>query len=233
MALHSYGTNPQTWFSWLAGRLSPAGRVLEVGAGTGELWRHLDHGGVDLTLVDSSPAMCDRLAGVAGASVHRCDAGALPFADGSFDMVIANHMLYHVDDPAAVLREFARVSRPGGRLAVATNGGGHMREITELGTRIGRPDIMLGRSVSDFTAESGPGLVAAAFQDVRVEEFPGDLAVPDAGPVLAYLGSMALSPLSDGELAAARAIVEERIAADGVFRVRKHTVLITAAAGRG
>ncbi|MDX5456788.1 hypothetical protein ACGFI5_05455 [Micromonospora tulbaghiae] len=39
IALHSYGTNPQSWYAWLGERLPLSGDVLEVGAGTGELWR--------------------------------------------------------------------------------------------------------------------------------------------------------------------------------------------------
>ena len=70
--------------------------------------------GARLTLVDSSPAMCAQLREIPGAQVEQCDAAALPFADASFDAVIANHMLYHVDDPAAVVHEFDRVLRPGG-----------------------------------------------------------------------------------------------------------------------
>lgn len=225
MAVHAYGTNPQDWFSWLGERLPLSGRVLEVGAGTGELWRRVPHDGLELTLTDFSPAMCARLAAVPGARVRRCDAGALPFADGSFDTIIANHMLYHVDDPAAVLRELARVLRPGGRIAVATNGQAHMAELRDVGTRIGRPGLIARR---DFTAENGPGLLAAAFQGVRVEEYPADLAVPEVAPILAYLSSMADEPLTAAQVAAVREIVSGRIAAEGVFRVRKHTVLMTA-----
>ncbi|MEU4238452.1 methyltransferase domain-containing protein [Actinoplanes sp. NPDC026619] len=225
MAIHAYGTNPQDWFSWLGERLPLAGRVLEVGAGTGELWRRVRHDGLELTLTDFSAAMCARLASVPGARVRRCVAGALPFVDGSFDTVVANHMLYHVDDPAAALRELARVLRPGGRIAVATNGLAHMTELRELGTRIGRPDLIAWRG---FTAGNGPGLIAAAFSGVRVEEYPADLAVPSVAPILAYLGSMADEPLTEAQVAAVEGIVAERIAADGVFRVRKHTVLMTA-----
>ncbi|GIM94866.1 class I SAM-dependent methyltransferase [Paractinoplanes toevensis] len=228
MALHEFGTNPRDWYSWLASRLPRAGRVLEVGAGTGELWRRLGHDGLDLTVTDFSPAMCARLADLPGVPVRRCDAGALPFRDGGFDAVIANHMLYHVDDPAAVLRELARVSRPGGRLAVATNGPGHMAEIADLGTAIGRPDIMARRGQSDFSAESGPALVAEAFRDVRVERYPGDLAVPGVAPVVDYLRSMTREPLTADQVAAVGEIVSARIAAEGVLRVRKHVVLITA-----
>jgi SAM-dependent methyltransferase len=231
MALHAYGTNPQSWFSWLAARLPLSGDVLEVGAGTGELWRHVELAGLRLTLTDFSPAMCALLRSVPGAEVRECDASDLPFADGSFDAVIANHMLYHVDDPAAALASFARVLRPGGRLAVATNGGSHMAELTSLVVSAGRPDLALWRHQRDFRAETGPAQVARFFGSVAVDEYPGDLDVPVAEPVLAYLDSMADPPLTAGQRAGVERVVRDRIAAEGGFRIRKHTVLITAIRG--
>ena len=100
-----------------------------------------------------------------------------------------------------------------------------MAELRELGALIGRPGLVALRG---FTAENGPALMAAAFDDVRVEQYPGDLAVPAPEPILAYLISMADEPLAPSQVACVRAAVESRIAADGVFRVRKHTVLMTA-----
>jgi SAM-dependent methyltransferase len=165
IALHAYGTNPQDWFSWLDERLPLAGDVLEVGAGTGKLWTHVDHigRGLSLTLTDFSPAMCDQLRTIPGAHVQQCDATDLPFPDASFDTVIANHMLYHLDDPATALREFARVLRPGGRLAIATNGSDHLDELNTIGPAIGRPELRLGAHNNDFTAETGPTYVARHF----------------------------------------------------------------------
>lgn len=228
IALHSYGTNPQDWFSWLDERLPLAGDVLEVGAGTGALWSRVEHRarGLRLTLTDFSAAMCARLRAVPGAQVWCCSATALPFADASFDTVVANHMLYHLDDPDAGLREFARVLRPGGRLAVATNGSDHIEEITALAAAVGRARMTPG--LSDFTAETGPGRVARYFTGVDCERYPCHLVVPTVEPVLDYLASLSAEPLTSAQRSAARDLVQARIDADGGFRVRKHSVLITA-----
>ncbi|WP_327000055.1 class I SAM-dependent methyltransferase [Dactylosporangium sp. NBC_01737] len=228
IALHGYGTNPQDWFSWLAGRLPAAGHVLEAGAGTGVLWTHVDHAGLDLTLTDFSPAMCAQLRTVPGARVVRCDATALPFPDATFDTVIANHMLYHLDDPSAALREFARVLRRGGRLAVATNGTDHLRELGTIGPAIGRPGLTFGATNNDFTAETGPAYVARCFSGVTVERYPCDLDVPAAEPIVAYVDSMADEPLTPQQRAAARTLIQSRIDAAGSYHIRKHSVLITA-----
>lgn len=93
LAILEYDTAPQRWHVWLGDRLPVKGKVLECGAGTGELWKHVDHSEAKLTLTDFSSAMCDRLREmkIPGAEVRQCDASKLPFADATFDTVIANH----------------------------------------------------------------------------------------------------------------------------------------------
>ncbi|GLY07129.1 class I SAM-dependent methyltransferase [Actinoplanes sp. NBRC 101535] len=228
IALHRYGTNPQGWYSWLHERLPLDGDVLEVGAGTGKLWSHAGPREIRLTLTDFSPAMCEQLRSVPGAVVHRCDATSLPFAAGSYDGVIANHMLYHLDDPDAGLREFARVLRPGGRVAVAVNGRGHLAELTSIGAAVGRPDLRLSASCNDITAETAPDLMGRHFVEIAVERYHGDLEVPAVEPILEYLASLSEDPLTPGQQRAVRELVQSRIDTDGMYRIRKDTVLITA-----
>jgi ubiquinone/menaquinone biosynthesis C-methylase UbiE len=97
------------------------GRVLEIGAGTG---LNLDHYGPavdDLCLVEPAPAMREALESAvraAGSRTTRVADGTgeeLPADDGSVDVVVGTFVLCSVTDPAAVLREVARVLRPGGR----------------------------------------------------------------------------------------------------------------------
>lgn len=230
IALHAYGTNPQDWFSWLEERLPLAGDVLEVGAGTGKLWTRVNHiaRGLNITLTDFSPAMCEQLRTIPNARVQRCDATDLPFPNASFDTLVANHMLYHLDDPEAALCEFVRVLRPGGRIAIATNGVDHLAELNTIGSVIGRPELALGATQNDFTAETGPTYVARHFTGVAIERYPCDLDIPTAEPILVYLASMVDEPLTVAQQSAAREYIEARIESDGSYRVRKVTVLITA-----
>ncbi|MFF2454143.1 class I SAM-dependent methyltransferase [Isoptericola sp. NPDC058082] len=98
--------------------------VLDVATGTGLVLRALvalAPRPLRLTGVDLSP---DMLAvahrGSPGATLLRADAAALPLADGSADLVTCVTALHLVPDPRAVLREWARVLRPGGRAVTAT-----------------------------------------------------------------------------------------------------------------
>ena len=112
-------------------------RALDLGCGTGFPLFELAHAhGASCRFVGLDPWA----AGLARAAhkrdvyavdyiaLARGDGAAMPFADGSFDLVVSNLGVNNFGDPPAVLAEAARVSRPGARLALTTNPTGHMRE---------------------------------------------------------------------------------------------------------
>ena len=98
-----------------------AGRVLEIGAGTGTNIP-LYNGSIEsLVVTEPEPAMLRRLERAARAQataprVLRAPAEDLPFEDDSFDTVVTTLVLCGVDDPGRALREARRVLQPGGRL---------------------------------------------------------------------------------------------------------------------
>ena len=101
--------------------IQPGERVLEVGVGTG-LCLPLYPSGCDITAIDVSQAMLDKAAervkesGLTNVKLLRMDAGAMEFADNSFDTVIAAYVVTAVPDYRRLMSEMVRVSRPGGRL---------------------------------------------------------------------------------------------------------------------
>lgn len=112
-------------FAHVAGRDGwPYGRALELGCGTGFFLLNLMQGGVAASgeLTDLSPGMVDvavRNGRALGLDVRGqvADAEALPYDDGSFDLVVGHAVLHHVPDLDLAMREILRVLRPGGRFA--------------------------------------------------------------------------------------------------------------------
>jgi phosphatidylethanolamine/phosphatidyl-N-methylethanolamine N-methyltransferase len=101
--------------------VQPGERVLEVGVGTGlclPLYpRHCQVTGIDLSdgMLDRARELV-RERNLSNVKLHRMDAGALDFADGSFDTVVAAYVITAVPDHRQVMSEVIRVCRPGGRI---------------------------------------------------------------------------------------------------------------------
>ena len=101
---------------------TPDARVLDVATGTGLVARALKRRyGCRVVGLDQSEDMLSRARPLVGSvyeDVVRGEAERLPFEDGSFDALSFTYLLRYVDDPAATMRELARVVRPGGRVAM-------------------------------------------------------------------------------------------------------------------
>jgi ubiquinone/menaquinone biosynthesis C-methylase UbiE len=149
------GTTLQTVGDQLAKALEvhPGSKVLDVAAGNGNAGLALARLWCDVTSTDFVPSLLD--AGRARAEAEgltlqwaQADAEHLPFEDASFDALTFTYLLRYVDDPAATMRELARVVRPGGRIAMLDFfvPAGVARPAWELYVRIGLP--VLGRAIS-------------------------------------------------------------------------------------
>ena len=243
IALHGFGpSDAEDFHRWLwrvavrPAELPAGAHVLEVGAGSGRLWRavaDLVPAGWRLTLTDRSPGMATE-AGAALAELGRAadvgvaDATALPFADGAFDLAFANHMLYHLPEPARAAAELRRVLRPGGRLVAATNGEGHLADVVALLHELAAawPDLRIDTPVRlSFRLENGADVLGGAFGDVARHDHPGELRVDDPAALARYLASMTYAP----DEAAAAAVVRwiqgraERAVAAGPLVVRQRS----------
>jgi SAM-dependent methyltransferase len=99
-------------------------RILEVGCGYSVISQSLlGSAKIRLVGVDLSSSTLEWCRHAFGADVTLCraDAGRLPFKDGSFDAVLCNGVLMHLEDQRLALEEMCRVLRPGGRLGVSGN----------------------------------------------------------------------------------------------------------------
>ena len=153
----SFGQDPR-WRRFLVSRLpADGGHVLDVATGTGMVAQALLERGFRVTGLDQSPEMLEYARERFDGRVDLVEASAeaLPFADATFDHVTFTYLLRYVDDPAATLRELARVVRPGGTVAMlefAVPGGG-WRPAWDLWVGVGLP--VAGRLLSPGWHEVG------------------------------------------------------------------------------
>lgn len=161
-------------------RLRPS-RVLEIGAGWGELSdRIIDATGAEVITTDYAPLMV-QAAKERGLAVALADAQHLPFADGTFDVVVANLMLYHLPDIDAGLEEIKRVLTEDGHLVASAFGLGHLKEIWDF----------IGGSPTDltFSQDNGAEWLERHFDRVEVRHGGGEVTFPDHDELRRYVAS--------------------------------------------
>jgi len=177
----SFGQDPR-WRRFLVSRVDaqPTDTVLDVATGTAavalELVRQKD---CFVVGIDQSPEMLEvgrKRVTLAGATrqvrLQQADARSLPFDDDRFDALTFTYLLRYVEDPAATLKELARVVRPGGTIAGLEFGvpDGIWRAPWELWVRVGLPTA--GRLVGHGWAEVG------AFLGPSIREHYADWPLP-------------------------------------------------------
>ncbi|MBI5669612.1 MAG: class I SAM-dependent methyltransferase [Chloroflexi bacterium] len=171
--------------------------VLDLGCGPGRWYeavqRRIPNGlyyGLDLHagMLEHHPA---------GQTLTVGNAEQLPYADDTFDVVMANHMLYHVENVYGAIEEIRRVLKPDGIMMATTNSVHNMPELQVLLHRAvtllvppGTAQFQAPLPPSDlFTLETGTRVLSRYFYAVARYDLPSSLIFPTAEPVLAYLES--------------------------------------------
>lgn len=224
-----FSTNKQRFSHWAFEQIQPGegGKVLELGCGPGLLWwvnRERIPASWQIVLSDFSPGMLQAARNRLGEerfNFQVVDAQAIPFADESFDAVIANHMLYHMPDLPRALSEIRRVLKPGGQLYATTFGKQNLHEMNELLLQA-CPDIPqaeLEAIADNFGLENGQSLLAPFFAQVRRQLYEDALRVTEAQPVVDYVFSGSLgAQWSESRRGTFKARIEQELAAhDGVL----------------
>ncbi|MCJ8171323.1 MerR family transcriptional regulator [Clostridium botulinum] len=175
-------------------------KILELGCGDASLWnKNFNHipSNWDITLTDFSEGMLKDAKKNLREKRSRfnfkiVNAESIPFEEESFDVVIANHMLYHVPNINKALKEINRVLKSEGILFASTVGKNHMKEIREI---ISKFDIYNLTSESweitdSFQLENGLKIVSEYFNMVELKRYKDNLKVTDPVYILDYIFSM-------------------------------------------
>jgi SAM-dependent methyltransferase len=168
-----------------------------------------------------------------GLSLVQADVQRLPLPDESVDVAMAMHMLYHVPNVPAAIRELRRITKQGGTVLASTNSSVHLAEIHELlgaavSSQLDRPVQTL--PADSFTTQSGAAILSQEFSGVALRTLDVALSIPTAQPVVTYVASIREPILAwigepldfDAVLDDIAVKVEQVIQAQGSFRTFTH-----------
>ncbi len=171
--------------------------VLDVGCGAGNYYGNLREiePNVQYQGLDFSPGML--MKHPATHSLVLASATHIPYGNDQFDIIMANHMLYHVPNIDEAIVEFRRVLKPSGVVMVATNSIQNMPELQVLMrrailllTRAGGTQIQPPKPASDwFALENGSRQLARHFYAIVRHDLPSKLIFSEIDPIMDYLES--------------------------------------------
>ena len=241
---HRFSTNLTNWFRWVFEQFKQPidATILELGCGPGLLWKQNQERLPEdwlIHLSDFSPGMLreasDSIRGISH-SFFLCtlDAQEIPYPSSTFDLVIANHMIYHIPDRPRAFSEIHRVLKPYGRFIAATNGLHHMEEIRGLMFRLD-PDLANCTDhtfgVNEFTIENGADQLSPWFSNIQIIPYTDSLEVTEVAPLISYILSMnAATEISifSQQIQLLHHYLEREIAIGGSFHITKSTALFIA-----
>lgn len=192
-----YSVNKEGWFPWLFRhlKLKPGMKVLEIGAGNGALWsQNLNKIPTKMTVI-----LSDISGGILTDAKHAIgqqpefqyavfNAQKIPFAANTFDLVIANHMLFYCHDLPQTLKEVRRVLKPRGRLVCSTYSKKHMQEITALVQEF-NPNIVLSSTnlYERFGLANGRRILKPYFDQITCHKYRDAIEISTATPLISYI----------------------------------------------
>lgn len=189
-----YAVNKTGWFSWLFEQLNlkNANRILEVGCGDGSLWKHqqknLRH--YEIFLSDISKGMLESARNNLGNeySYMNFSAQQIPFKFDYFDVVIANHVLFYMNDLTQALSEIQRVLKDGGLFYCSTYGKNHMKEIRELVKEFDSKIVLSNEPLYEvFGLQNGEAILKKYFKDVKLYQYEDALKVDCVQDIIEYI----------------------------------------------
>lgn len=197
ICLHEkYSTNSQGWFNWLFEKIdfSKVNRLLELGCGNGKLWQenNIDLRNREIFLSDISEGMVDEVRTKLGSDFNCivADAEKIPFKDAYFDSIIANHVLFYLNDLNQGLKEISRVLKPNGVLYCSTYGSNHMKEITDIVQSFDSRVNLSNHSLYDvFGLENGEDILKKYFTSVQRMDYQDSLEITESKPLIDYIMS--------------------------------------------
>ncbi|WP_142413608.1 class I SAM-dependent methyltransferase [Hathewaya massiliensis] len=201
-ALHyGFSTNNYGWYKWIFDQymFKPNDKVIEFGCGNGNLWsdnKYRIPKDIKITLTDLSEGMLkatrDNLSGIEQVVDYSVrDIQNTEYEDSSFDCVIANHMLYHVQNRDLAIREIARILKSDGVFYATTNSINSMKGFKDLVMSFdSRLDYTSFSTAKEFGLENGIEQLSKHFDSVEKLVYEDSFHITEAKPLVDYVLSL-------------------------------------------
>ena len=225
-----YSVNKYGWHNWVLEQynLKKNINIIEFGCGTGSTWIGKEKQipeNVNIILTDISPLMVERTKGNIdkkyGFSFKVMDIQDIPFENEYFDIVIANHMLYHVSDIKKSLSEVKRILKKDGIFYATTIGKNHLKDLEDI-YRIYEGIIKFSYSSQfSFTLQNGEFLLKDFFGEISQKIYEDYLEVTAVDDIMDYITSYNHLPKEIYQ--EIYEIINKGIKNNGKFKIKKES----------
>ncbi len=198
ISLHNlYSNNPMPWFSFIYQncQIKENIKVLELGCGDGSMWlTNYDYlpQNIEITLSDISFGMLkdidEKLKKDKRFKFKVIDAMDINEEDESYDVVIANHVLFYLDDLNKALNNINRILKKDGLFVSSTYSKYHMKEITNLVKEFDeRIELSKNKLYEIYGKENGYSILSKHFNDIVWLDYQDELLISDPNILVRYI----------------------------------------------
>ncbi|MGL6106330.1 MerR family transcriptional regulator [Romboutsia sp.] len=196
-----FSSNEYGWYKWTFSKLNLKSecKILEIGCGNGALWsKNIGeiNEGLDITLTD----VCEDMIKEAQKNLINdkekfnfqiADPNKIPFQDESFDVIIANHILFYMKDMDKVLSEIKRVLKKDGCFYCSTIDSSNMKELENLMLEFNNHIKISEEKLSNkFGLKNGKSILSNYFTDTKEYLYEDKLVVNDRDGIIEYIYSI-------------------------------------------
>ena len=197
-----YSTGKPSWFEWIYDNCNITSNmnILEIGCGSGTFWtinKDKLPNNINVTISDISEGMVrDAKSNISEKIIANnfnykvVDGCNIPFSDNTFDLVIANHVLFYCDTPSIACKEISRILKPNGTFVCSTYSSRHMQEISSLVKEFDERIVLSAQNLyTIFGLDNGKDILKPFFNNVNKIIYQDSLIVDKPEPLIEYIMS--------------------------------------------
>jgi ubiquinone/menaquinone biosynthesis C-methylase UbiE len=237
--IYDFCENKNYWHEWVFDNLdfSNVTRVLELGCGNGILWKENLHRvpeNVHILVSDNSEGMVDAARKALEKHHHQfefeiIDACQIPFKDNNFQMIIANHMLYHIENKKQVFSEIDRLLTANGFAYASTLSTRNLNELIDIISEFDNSLLFDNiQTIRNFNLENGEDVISGYFNVANSYIYQNDIIIRNTEPLILYLASCYSTEQLDvltNNFSNFRSYLESVIRITGEIRITNKSIL--------